>query len=229
MAETQEAIKSDKYIAGDGLYAHYIKRHIGFMLALILMLILLPIFLSIALAVYLDDGFPVFYRPYRGGYYGRAFRIVKFRTMVKNADIIGGGTTALKDKRITRVGYILRKTKLDELPQLINIIKGEMSFVGPRPELLQYTETYTREEKNILSIRPGITDFGSIELVNLDEIVGCENADAHYEKFVLKKKNALRLKYLEEVSFQTDAHLVCITIRIVFGKAIFHIFDRNRS
>lgn len=166
-----------------------------------------------------EDGFPVFYRADRGGYLGRSFRICKFRSMVKNADRIGGGTTAFHDPRITKVGNILRKTKLDELPQIGQVFLGSMSFIGPRPELLQYTEQYTGEEKDILKVRPGITDFSSVEFINLDEIVGGENADEMYEKYVLKRKNQLRVKYAHSVSFITDLFIFFQTLGAVFHKA----------
>ena len=124
----------------NSFYNKSVKRWIGVFLAVILILILWPFYFIIAAAVAIEDGFPVFYRPYRGGYGGKPFRIFKFRSMVKNADKIGGGTTALNDPRITKVGNFLRKTKLDETPQLFNIIAGSMSFIGPRPELLRYVE-----------------------------------------------------------------------------------------
>ena len=158
-------------------YNLFIKRWIGIILAVILIMVLWPFYLIIAAAVAIEDGFPVFYRPQRGGYKNKPFRIFKYRTMVKNADKIGGGTTALNDPRITKVGNFLRKTKLDETPQLFNIIAGTMSFIGPRPELLRYVEQYKGDEKLILEVRPGITDFSSIEFINLDEIVGQGNAD----------------------------------------------------
>lgn len=144
--------------------------------------------------------------------------------MIKNADKVGGGTTALNDPRITKVGNFLRKTKLDKIPQLSNIIGGSKSFIGPRPELLRYTDRYEGEEKLIFEVRPGITDFSSIEFINLDEIVGQGNADEMYEKYVLKKKNALRIKYAKEVSLVTDVKLFCRTIWGVITKALSFIF-----
>lgn len=146
--------------------------------------------------------------------------------MVKNADQIGGGTTALNDPRITKFGAFLRKTKLDETPQLFNILSGKMSFVGPRPELLKYTDNYSEDEKVILQVRPGITDYSSIEFINLDEVVGGENADEMYEKYVLKKKNELRIKYAEIVSFGTDFKLFFMTVGRVFQKAFRYIFRK---
>ena len=203
----------------DGVYNRYIKRIIGLIVALPFLAIAAPIYLVISIAIMAEDGRPVFYRPLRGGYKGKNFRIFKFRTMVKNADKIGGGTTANHDPRITKVGAVLRKTKLDETANLINILIGTMSFIGPRPELLQYTEKYEGDEKEILEVRPGVTDFSSIEFINLDEIVGSGNADEMYEKYVLKKKNALRIKYAENVSFGTDCKIFFTTIWKVLEKA----------
>lgn len=213
----------------NSFYNKYVKRWIGFILAIILILILWPFYFIIAVAVAIEDGFPVFYRPLRGGYGDKPFRIFKFRSMVKNADKIGGGTTALNDPRITKVGNFLRKTKLDETPQLFNIIAGSMSFIGPRPELLRYVERYEGEEKLIMEVRPGITDFSSIEFINLDEVVGAGNADEMYEKYVLKKKNQLRIKYAKEVSFMTDCKLFLGTVWRVIEKALGFIFlDKHK-
>lgn len=208
----------------NSLYNRFIKRPIGLLLAIILLIIVLPSYILIVLAILCEDGSPVFYRPLRGGYKNKPFHIFKFRSMVRNADKIGGGTTALHDPRITKVGNFLRKTKLDEIPQLFNIINGTMSFIGPRPELLRYTDQYEGEEKLIFEVRPGITDFSSIEFINLDEIVGQGDADEMYEKYVLKKKNALRIKYAKEVSFTTDVKLFSLTIWRVIKKAFSFIF-----
>lgn len=210
----------------DGFYNRVVKRLIDFCIALVLTVILSPVLLFVGLAVAAETGFPVLYRPQRGGYRNKPFRICKFRTMVKNADKIGGGTTALNDNRITKVGALLRKTKLDETAQLFNVLNGSMSFVGPRPELLQYTNAYDDMEKNILNVRPGITDFSSIMLINLDEIVGAQNADEMYEKYVLKRKNQLRLKYVSQVSFVTDCKLFFYTAYRVIHKAYRVIFKR---
>lgn len=213
--------------AYDGIYNRYGKRVIDMVLALPFLVIALPLYLIIGIAIIVEDGGPVFYRPLRGGYKDKPFRIFKFRTMVKNADKIGGGTTAMHDPRITKVGGFLRKTKLDETANLINIILGTMSFIGPRPELLQYTEKYQGDEKEILEVRPGVTDFSSIEFINLDEIVGSGNADEMYEKYVLKKKNALRVKYAESVSLKTDAGIFFKTIWKVLQKAFGFIVKKE--
>ena len=207
-----------------GFYNRYFKRALDFVFALLMTVVLSPLLLVISLAVVIDSGMPVFYRAERGGYKNKTFRIFKYRSMVKNADKIGGGTTALNDSRITKVGAFLRKTKLDEFPNLFNIIRGEMSFIGPRPELLQYTDNYTGVEKYIFEVRPGITDFSSDLFINLDEIVGGDNADEMYEKYVLKNKNALRVKYAAEVSFKTDIKIFVKTVLDVLKKALHFVF-----
>lgn len=209
-------------------YNRFVKRIIDFILALMFLIILLPVFAVVSVMIFADDGSPVFYRAERGGYKNKTFRIFKFRTMVKNADKIGGGTTALADSRITRSGAFLRKTKLDEIPNLLNILRGEMSFVGPRPELLRYTDAYTGIEKAIFEVRPGITDMSSDLFINLDELVGSENADDMYEKYVLKNKNALRVKYAAEVSFKTDFKLFFKTVFDVIKK-VLRLFSEKRD
>lgn len=210
----------------NGIYNRIIKRIIDFCIAFILTIVLSPVLLIVAVCIALESGFPVLYRPQRGGYKDKPFRICKFRTMVKNADKIGGGTTALNDRRITKVGALLRKTKLDEIAQLFNVLNGTMSFIGPRPELLQYTNAYNELEKNILNVRPGITDYSSIMLINLDEIVGAQNADEMYEKYVLKRKNQLRLKYVAQLSLITDCKLFLDTVFRVVRKAVKVVFHR---
>ena len=214
-------------IKADGIYNRYIKRVLDLVLAVLFAVILAPVYLILELAVVIDTGFPIFYRAERGGYRNQPFRIFKYRSMIKDADKIGGGTTALNDSRITKVGNVLRKTKLDEIPQLFNIIKGDMSFIGPRPELLRYTSQYEGEELLIHRVRPGITDYSSIEFINLDEIVGGDNADEMYEKYVLKRKNELRVKYAKTVSFTTDFKLLFITIWDVLKKIGRFVFKRK--
>lgn len=210
--------------AYDGFYNRCAKRVIDAALSGAALALVWPLLLAIAAAIVADTGFPVFYRAPRGGYRGRPFRICKFRTMVRGADRMGGGTTALHDARITRVGAFLRKTKMDELPQLAQVLAGKMSLVGPRPELLKYVERYSGEERCILEVRPGITDYASVELINLDEIVGEGDADRAYEERVLKRKNALRVKYAESVSFRTDAAILARTAGAVIGKACAYAF-----
>lgn len=216
-----EDIDKDLIIAYKGIYNRYLKRGLDFIFALVCLAILLPIYIIVGVAIVIDTGRPVFYRAERGGYHGKSFKIYKFRSMVQNAEQIGGGTTALNDQRITRVGKVIRKTKIDEIANLISILKGDMSFIGPRPELIKYTSQYRGTEKLILEVRPGITDYSSIEFINLDEIVGsCQDADANYEKYVLPKKNKLRIKYVANISLKTDVGLFFLTVWKVLEKVI---------
>lgn len=211
----------------NGLYNRYIKRLLDLLISGTALLILWPLYLLIAVLVAVEDGFPVFYRAERGGYQGKTFRICKFRSMVRNADQIGGGTTSLRDPRITKVGNFLRKTKLDEIPQLGQVFLGKMSLIGPRPELMQYVSQYQGEELDILQVRPGITDFSSIRFINLDELVGTENADEYYEKYILKEKNSLRVQYAQTVSFRTDVAILFRTVAAVFSKAFGFIIKKE--
>lgn len=198
----------------------FVKRLLDFVVSFIFLAILSPLLLILMILQVIVSGFPIFYRPLRTGYKNKVFKINKFRTMIKNADKIGGGTTALNDGRITKLGKILRKTKFDEIPQLLNVLVGNMSFVGPRPELKKYTDQYEGEYKRILDVKPGITDFSSIEFASLDEVVGSENADESYERKVLNKKNELRLKYVKEISFKTDFIIFFKTVGVVLKKIL---------
>lgn len=195
-----------------GAYNQLLKRPVGLIIALPLLVVLSPVLAVIAIAIVIDSGLPVLYRGERGGFRGKSFHIFKFRTMVPDAERVGGGTTALGDPRITRVGALLRKTKLDEFPQLLNIIRGEMCFIGPRPELVQYTSAYSGLDDYILQVRPGITDFSSIEFINLAEVVGAGDADEVYEREVLARKNQLRVQYVAQMSPLTDLRLFVATV-----------------
>lgn len=174
--------------------------------------LLLPLLGLLAVIIKLESPGPALYRPLRAGRHGKPFRIFKLRTMVVDAEGLGGGTTALNDQRILRCGVWLRTYKLDELPQLLNVLRGEMSLVGPRPELLQYTEQYQGEERLILTVRPGITDYSSIEYRDLAGRVGEHDADRVYEEQVLPHKNQLRIKYVKERSFWGDIGLILKTL-----------------
>lgn len=220
-------IKMQKVPAYRGFYNRYGKRVLDISIACVALVVLAPLYLIIGILIALEDGFPVLYRAERGGYRGTTFQICKFRTMVRNADKIGGGTTSYRDPRITKVGNFLRKTKLDEIPQFGQVLLGRMSLVGPRPELMQYVREYAGDELEILQVRPGITDYSSVEFVNLDEIVGEENADEMYEKLVLKKKNALRTKYAQTVSLKTDLYILIKTAAVVLDKMIGFVFKKQ--
>jgi lipopolysaccharide/colanic/teichoic acid biosynthesis glycosyltransferase len=136
--------------------------------------------------------------------------------MVENAEKIGGPSTALNDSRLTKIGRFLRKYKLDELPQLINIILGEMSLVGPRPQVEEYTRLYNEEEKVILSVRPGLTDYASIKFINLDKILGDGDVDQKYFRQVEPQKNKLRIKYVRECSLGVDVKIIFQTLLSLF-------------
>jgi lipopolysaccharide/colanic/teichoic acid biosynthesis glycosyltransferase len=194
------------------------KRAVDVGLCLAAIPILLPWLIVCAILIKLDSVGPVFYLGERAGKAGRPFKIMKFRTMVVNAERLGGGTTALHDPRITRIGGFLRKYKLDELPQIFNVIKGDMSIVGPRPELLQYTSQYVGEEKIILTVRPGITDFSSIQFSDLAAHVGATDADRAFEERILPSKNRLRIDYVKNRSMTLDIMLIFKTLHGLLGR-----------
>ena len=201
------------------LYSKFFKRIFDLILALALLPFGLILMVPIAALVKLTTQGPLFYKALRGGYHNRPFTILKFRTMVVGADKYSG-TTALNDPRVTRVGRVLRRTKLDELPQLFNILRGDMSFIGPRPELLKYTTRYTREQQCILWVRPGISDPSSIKLISLDEAVGHDDPEGAYERNILGEKNRMRVEYAMAQSFATDAKLLIQTIVCVLQKIV---------
>ena len=188
-----------------------LKRLFDITACLVALPFLFPFFAITTIAIKLDSSGPVFYRGWRTGLGGKPFRIFKFRTMVVDAEMIGGPSTALNDLRLTRIGKFLRKYKIDELPQLINILTGEMSFVGPRPQVEKYTKFYNDEEQIILSVRPGLTDYASIKFINLDQILGDESVDERYLKEIEPEKNRLRMKYAKEHSFLIDIKIILMT------------------
>jgi len=178
-----------------------------------------PILLVVSLIIKLNDGGPIFYMASRVGLNGKLFRMFKFRTMVINADKIGASSTTHSDLRITRIGRVLRKYKLDEIPQLINVFIGEMSIVGPRPEVKYFTDMFTEEEKAILSVKPGITDWASVW--NSDEgkiLEGSDNPDKTYMELIWPEKKRLQLKYVNVHSFLTDIKIIFLTLRAVLFK-----------
>ena len=176
------------------------------------LVVLSPVLLLLMVFVKLDSRGPVFYRGVRTGLMGCEFRILKFRSMVPDAECKGGGSTARDDPRVTRIGRVLRRYKLDELPQLVNVLMGDMSLVGPRPELPQYTRDYTDDEQLILTVRPGITDYASIEFSQLGAVLGNDAPDHVYETQVRPIKNALRVKYVRERSFLEDLRIIVRTL-----------------
>jgi lipopolysaccharide/colanic/teichoic acid biosynthesis glycosyltransferase len=194
----------------------FTKRFFDLFMSFFGIIFLSPIFLFIAILVKFTSAGTILYKGERTGLFGKSFKILKFRTMVMNAEL-GAGTTSRNDTRVTFVGRRLRRYKLDELPQLFNIFFGDMSFVGPRPELQKYTRQYQGEEKLILSVRPGITDFSSVKFSNLNELIDDDNPDASFEERVLPEKNKLRLQYVNECNFWLDMKLILLTLLRVIG------------
>jgi len=184
------------------------KRGFDVVVSLTVLTMTAPLILVISILIKLTSRGPILYRPLRTGRYGMAFRTTKFRTMVVNADTIGSQSTADDDPRVTCVGAFLRRWKLDELPQLVNVLKGDMSLVGPRPEVPGYTRLYTEEEKVALSVRPGITDYASIELMHLGQQLGEEEPERVYFERVWERKNQLRVRYAREHTFLKDLWII---------------------
>lgn len=196
------------------------KRGLDLAVASIGLVLITPLLAVIAVAIKTTSPGSVFYRGVRTGRHGRPFRIIKFRTMVVDAERIGGSTTGKDDPRITAVGKVLRRYKLDELPQFINVLRGDMSLVGPRPEMAEYTDAYSPDERRILRVRPGITDLACLEFSNLQEVVGSDDPDGTFRARVLPRKNALRLKYVDERSLWLDLTILARTVLLVLTKPL---------
>lgn len=189
------------------------KRLFDFFASLFGLIILSPLFLVISLLVVLTSRGGVFFRGVRVGKNGKPFRIFKFRSMVKDAEGKGKWNVGNNDPRVTKFGVFLRKTKLDELPQLINVLKGDMSLVGPRPELQFYVDKYTEREKPILDLRPGITDWASmVNIAQFEVFTKAEDPDAAYEKYIRPLKLELQLYYRYNRSFFGDIHILFWTV-----------------
>jgi lipopolysaccharide/colanic/teichoic acid biosynthesis glycosyltransferase len=191
------------------------KRLFDVILATAGLMILSPLVICIAAIIKREDGGPVFYRGVRVGIHGTLFRIFKFRTMAVNAESMGGPTASARDPRVTSVGRWLRKYKLDELPQLLNVILGEMSLVGPRPEVKSEVDCYDPQWNVIFSVRPGITDLSSIEFVNEGEVVersGIENPHEAYKKIIQPRKLELQRYYAVNCSMALDLRILFDTL-----------------
>lgn len=172
-----------------------------------------PVLAGIAVAVRLDSPGPVFHRQERVGKGGETFRMWKFRTMIEDAPARGPRVTAAGDARVTRVGAFLRRTKLDELPQLLNVLGGSMSLVGPRPEVPEYVALYRPEERRVLEVRPGITDPASIAYRDEEEILArVADPMRHYEEVVMREKLAINLDYLERATVLSDLGVILRTL-----------------
>lgn len=188
------------------------KRLFDVILAAAALVFVFPLLTAIALIAKLSSPGPVLYRGKRVGLHGRLFLILKFRTMVPNAESLGGSATAGDDPRLTRLGKFLRHYKLDELPQLLNVLKGEMSLVGPRPEVQKYVDLYSAEEREILTLLPGITDWASIWNSNEAAVLeGSRDPEKTYEELIRPTKLALQLRYLRNRSLSTDLKILVYT------------------
>ena len=190
-----------------------IKRIFDFVVSLIGSIILSLLFLIVAILIKLDSRGPVFFKQIRVGKDGKTFNILKYRTMIVDAEKYGKQITVGDDLRITKIGYFLRKYKIDELPQLLNVIKGDMSLVGPRPEVPRYVELYTEEERKVLQVRPGITDLASLRYKDENDILGkVENPEEYYINVIMKDKLKLNLEYIEKSNLLFDISLIFKTI-----------------
>ena len=194
------------------------KRLFDFAAASVGLLLLSPLLLGVAVWIKIESPGPVFYCGRRAGRGGKPFGMLKFRSMVVGADKAGPSSTSSDDKRITKVGAFVRRFKIDELPQLINVLKGEMSLVGPRPQVEWAVAQYTERERHLLDVRPGITDFASLHYRNEGEILrGSADPDGDYFRLIAPGKTALGLHYVENHNLLTDMRIVAATALVVAG------------
>lgn len=191
------------------------KRLFDLVISSILLLILSPVILLVSLFVILDTGFPVFYRGKRVGKDGRIFHILKFRSMVADSRQKGPGITAESDCRVTRSGRFLRKWKLDELPQFFNVLRGEMSIVGPRPEDPQYVKHYSEEEKKVLTVKPGVTGVSQILFRNEEELLDVDDPEKYYINYIMPQKLRVDLAYAQQQSLFLDLIIIAYTVLVV--------------
>ena len=190
------------------------KRIFDIIFSLIGIILLLPLFIIISLWIMIDSKGGVFYIQQRIGKNGKPFGLYKFRTMYVDSDKKGLLTVGGRDPRVTKAGYWLRKYKLDELPQLFNVLKGDMSIVGPRPEVKKYTDLYTEEQRKVLSVKPGITDYASIEYVDENEVLAkSSNPEKTYIEEIMPHKLELNKKYILNKGLITDLKIILLTIK----------------
>ncbi len=178
----------------------------------------MPVFLCISLAIIINSGFPVFYLQSRVGKHNRDFKLFKFRTMHSGADKKGLLTVGGRDPRVTAVGYYLRKYKLDELPQLFNVLIGNMSLVGPRPEVRKYVELYNEEQKKVLSVKPGITDLASLKFINENDLLAkSSDPEKTYIEEIMVEKLALNKEYIQQHHFGMDLKIIFATLKKIIS------------
>lgn len=207
------------------LYQRAGKRWLDALGALAGLTVTSPILLLCAVAIWVDSRGPIFFRQTRVGLHGATFRIFKFRTMSLGADRLGSRLTAAGDARITRIGKILRKTKLDEIPQLLNVLAGQMSLVGPRPEVPEYTARYTPAESKVLDVKPGMTGPASVAYIDEEGLLAsCSDKESFYVNTVMRQKLVIDLVYRGQVSLTGDLRLIFQTATTLLAR---HLSRRN--
>jgi len=205
------------FLSPNKIYINGGKRFLDVLVASLLIVVFSPIFILIAMLIRISSPGPVFYVQRRVGQGLFEFNFYKFRTMVVGADKVGPGVTSRTDSRITKIGAFLRLSKLDELPQLLNVLKGDMSLIGPRPELPKYIEYFSEQYRQILRVRPGITDFATIEFRDEEDILAqYDDVEAAYLKVVLPQKLKLYEKYINGMSFKSDLEISLRTLYKIF-------------
>jgi len=191
------------------------KRLFDIISSLVGLIFISPIFPVVPILIKLDSKGPVFFKQWRIGKDGKQFKIYKFRTMVQEADEVGSLITAGNDQRITKIGKLLRRYEIDELPTLMNVLKGDMSIVGPRPEVPKYLHHYGRKYREILSVRPGITDLGTLSFRDEARYLNAQNYEDIYEKKLLPQKLDLYLEYVHHKSFMFDLRIILRTVALI--------------
>jgi lipopolysaccharide/colanic/teichoic acid biosynthesis glycosyltransferase len=194
-----------------------LKRLFDILFSFVGLIVLIPVFIIISIAVILDSKGSIFYRQIRVGRNNRDFTLLKFRTMRTGSDSGSLLTVGEDDPRITKTGSFLRKYKLDELPQLFNVLKGDMSIVGPRPEVRKFVDMYNDRQKQVLKVRPGLTDYASLKYINENEVLSkYDDPEKAYIEIVMPEKLELNLKYVNENSFTTDLGIIFKTLAKIF-------------
>lgn len=209
-----------------------LKRLFDLIFSIIGLILLSPVFLLLSIAIKRNSPGPVFYRGARIGKNFKSFRMFKFRSMVANADQIGGDNSPADDPRITEIGKFMKRYKLDELPQLINVLKGEMSMVGPRPEVLRYATLYKGEEKIVYSVKPGMTDYASIWNIHEEELqrgADDKEADRIYAEEIRPEKVRLQMKYVKEMSLWTDIKIILLTLKGIFSGKVDEVKPKRNN